>query len=137
MENLKQIRAKVKLIKDKLGKPIEKGIKELVIGLHHCGIETESSCEGHTNRGLPYPWVDIPYGFAEKLAKIIGWQNRPKLPNGKKNKNTWVIKPTVGLALMPENKNLPLKQLQKNAGEFGVFLQNRPLSWFPEGWFEK
>ena len=137
MKNLKQIKKGVDLIKDKLGKPVEEGIKELIIGLHYCGIETESSCEGHhKDRGLPYPWVKIS-DFSEKLAKVVGWQNRPKLLDGSDNRNTWVIKPTASLTLMPENKNLPLEQLRKNAREFGVFLQNLPPDRFPKGWFEK
>lgn len=137
MKNLKQIKKEVGLIRDRLGKAVEEGIKELIIGLHCCGIPTKSSCGGHDNEGLPYPWVKISYDFAEKLAEVVGWQNRPKLPDGSDNKNTWVIKPTASLTLIPENKNLLLEELQENAREFGVFLQNLPPDWFPKGWFEK
>ena len=132
MKNLKQIKKEVDLIRDRLGKPVEEGIKELVIGFYCCGIPIESSCEGHDNEGLPYPYIKTLYCFAEKLATVVSWQNRPKLPDGSDNKNTWVIKPTANLTLIPENKNLPLEELQENAREFGVFLQNLPLDRFQE-----
>ncbi len=136
MKNLEEIRKEVELIVDKLGKPIEENIKELVIGLRFCGIETEQSCEGHSDRGASYPWVAIPYEFAEKLLKVVAWQNRPKLANGSPNKNTWVIRPGADLRLMPERKDLPLKKLQKQALEFGLFLQNLSDDRFPEDWLE-
>lgn len=46
-------------ITDKLGKKIDQGIKETVIALRACGFPTQSSCEGHLDRALPYPWVEI------------------------------------------------------------------------------
>lgn len=44
---------------DGLGYPIDKGIKDLVIALNLLGIETIASCEGHLERALAYPWVEI------------------------------------------------------------------------------
>ncbi|MFQ6084458.1 MAG: hypothetical protein ACE5WD_14030 [Candidatus Aminicenantia bacterium] len=137
MRDLEKIRREVKLIRDELGMPVDEAIKELVIGLHCCGIKTLSSCGGHLDRGLPYPWVRVPYEFAEKLARVVAWQNRPRLPDGSSNKNTWVIKPKANLTLMPEDKSLSLKQLQRYATEFGLFLQLLPEDRFPKGWFKK
>jgi len=140
MKDLKKIRKEVNLIKDGLDMPVDEGIKELVIGLHYCGIKTESSCEGHANRASQHPWVMIPNSSLEKLLKVVLWQNRPNGPDGKENKNNWVIKPklaAISLLLMPEDKGLPLEQLQRNAEEFGLFLQKLSPDWFPKGWFEK
>lgn len=136
-KGLEAIRGKVEQMRDRLGKPVDKKVKKLVVGLNYCGIPTVASCEGHLDHGLPYPWVDVSYEYAEKLARVASWQNRPRLPNGRWNENTWVIRPGTFLRLMPENRNLPLKKLQEQANRFGLFLQKLPANWFPDGWFEK
>lgn len=46
-------------ITDRLGMPIDNGIKEAVIGLNLFGLTTSQSCEGHLDRGLPAPWIYI------------------------------------------------------------------------------
>ena len=48
------------LVADKLGKPIESGIKETCAALMVNGLPTTQSCEGHLDdHGRPYAWVDI------------------------------------------------------------------------------
>jgi hypothetical protein len=54
---ISEIRAKVDQILDNAGKPIEPGIKETIVGLMANNIVTYQSCEGHMDRGAPYPWV--------------------------------------------------------------------------------
>lgn len=44
---------------DTLGKPIDEGIKEGVTALNANGFGTTGSCEGHVNRGIRYPYVDV------------------------------------------------------------------------------
>lgn len=44
---------------DGAGYPIDQEIKETVIALNLMGIETISSCGGHLDHGLPYPWIEI------------------------------------------------------------------------------
>lgn len=46
-------------ITDRLGMPIDSGIKETVIVLRLLGFKTSQSCEGHSDRALPFPWVMI------------------------------------------------------------------------------
>lgn len=46
-------------VTDKLGKEIDSGILEAVVALNMLGITTRQSCEGHLERGAPYPWIDI------------------------------------------------------------------------------
>jgi len=121
--DLDSIRKKVDKIVDKQGLPIDSNIKELVIGLMAHGINTTGSCEGHKNWGQPYPWVDVPYKHARKIAQLIARQNRPISDNGKKNKNNWVIRPSCELRIIPQNQQLPLGTMQKYAKEFGLFLQ--------------
>ncbi len=44
---------------DGLNYPVDEGIKETVIVFNLMGIETTASCEGHLDRGLSYPWIDM------------------------------------------------------------------------------
>lgn len=46
-------------IVDGLGKPIDAGIKPMVAVLNALEVPTSGSCEGHIERALSYPWVDI------------------------------------------------------------------------------
>jgi hypothetical protein len=60
---------KVDKIVDALGKGVDEGIKETICALWVHGFKTRSSCEGHLDWGLPYPWIEIytfpPSGFDE------------------------------------------------------------------------
>lgn len=51
--------SEVESLTDRLGMPLDPGIKKVVIALRYCGIDTYMSCEGHMERALPYPWVAI------------------------------------------------------------------------------
>jgi len=51
--------ARIDRLTDGLGMPIDKGIRNLVVALKCHGFETRQSCEGHSDRALPYPWVSI------------------------------------------------------------------------------
>jgi hypothetical protein len=46
-------------IRDALGKPVDAGIKSLVIALNAHGFPTTASCQGHLDWGIPAPWVDV------------------------------------------------------------------------------
>ena len=54
-----KVSAKVDLITDKLGEPVDDGIRHAVISFIMLGLSTSGSCEGHLDWGLPYPWVDV------------------------------------------------------------------------------
>jgi hypothetical protein len=49
----------VSCMQDKLGKPIDAGIRETVVTLNALAISTTASCEGHLDWGTGAPWVDI------------------------------------------------------------------------------
>lgn len=51
--------ARAEKIIDALGKKIDPGIKDAVIGLKAAGINTVASCEGHIDHGMPAPWIQI------------------------------------------------------------------------------
>lgn len=129
MRNLKEVKKEVAQMRDSLGMGVDPKVKELVIGLRRWGINTLGSCQGHHNRASSFPWVDVPIKQARLLAKIVSWQNRPNLPNGKPNVNTWVLRPGANIRLFPDNRQRPLEEMQKDAIEFGLFLQNLPDDW--------
>jgi hypothetical protein len=70
----KEMLEKVEQTKDSLGLHIDEGMKETIALLWCLGFQTTSSCEGHIERGLPYPWVEFctpePTGLKEAKGKI-------------------------------------------------------------------
>lgn len=71
-ENLNAIKDEVDIVGDRLGYPIDEGIKETVVFLKALGISTTGSCEGHTDSGLPWPWV----GIAAANEPEERWENQ-------------------------------------------------------------
>lgn len=60
-KRIQQITKHVDEITDRLGMPVDEGIKQTVIYLQALGFPTNGSCEGHPNKkhGLDFPWVDV------------------------------------------------------------------------------
>ena len=52
---------------DKLGLGIEEGIIEVVAALNLNEVKTTQSCEGHLDRALAYPWVQIGSEKSENI----------------------------------------------------------------------
>lgn len=81
----------VGIIIDKLGKPIDKNIKETVIVLHVLGINTTSSCEGHLDHGTYAPYIDIETKeilyLSEKLKEATKKEQVKEIIKEIENKN--------------------------------------------------
>lgn len=58
-------------ITDKLGKPIDKDIIELVIYLNLLGIQTVQSCEGHHEEKNSYFFVDFKFWCYKHMNKYL------------------------------------------------------------------
>ena len=58
-QKLDEIRQDVESTGDRLGKPIDEGIKETVVMFKANELPTSGSCEGHVESGLPIPYVDV------------------------------------------------------------------------------
>lgn len=56
---LEEIRHEVENIGDRIGRPIDAGIKETVVMFKANELPTSDSCEGHIDRGLPVPYVEV------------------------------------------------------------------------------
>lgn len=71
----RKVEAEVEKIVDKLGKPVDPGIKESVLALRVSGLSTDGSCEGHLNKPLKAPWIDIGYVPREVSDRVErGWR---------------------------------------------------------------
>ncbi|MEI6237718.1 MAG: hypothetical protein WCP03_03920 [Candidatus Saccharibacteria bacterium] len=65
---------------DGLNYPIDQGIKKIVTALRLLGFPTESSCEGHMDRGLQYPWIQfIAQDLDDVKLKEVNKKERKRL----------------------------------------------------------
>ncbi len=86
--SLSELREYFRHVGDGLGLGIDAGIMETVVALTANGIPTASSCEGHADRGLPYPWVAISHrqpnraleGEVDPLQGALKVLNEPVYP---------------------------------------------------------
>jgi len=84
-------------ITDRLGKPIDKGIIELVAVLNLLGFKTSGSCEGHLDHGCASPWVDIEGDIdKDELNKLATLQKEIDEIVRKKGFTTQAIKKQRG-----------------------------------------
>jgi hypothetical protein len=106
------------------GGPIDPKIIDLVIGLNVWGIETYMSCEGH-NEAKGFPWVMIYWKDLIKAARLLLEWNYRYHPYRHEKSVVWVI----GTSWHPRIRPLSgpsLEIMQKDAKEFGEFLQKLP-----------
>lgn len=71
-----QVAQQLASVTDSLGMPIDEGIRETVIALNALGIHTIASCEGHLDRGIAAPWVDIAAPNVRELEKAAFLKQR-------------------------------------------------------------
>lgn len=100
--------ARIEKTIDKLGLHIDAGIKEAVIALSVCDIETTASCEGHLEHGIAAPWIDIrakemtelsekiKAAESKKEAEKISGDNAENIERAKE-KHMELMKKTMGL----------------------------------------
>lgn len=83
--SLAELQEHFKYVGDGLGLGIDDGIMDTVIALTANGVPTVASCEGHADRGLPFPWVDISHrhphfgltGESDPLKDELKTLNKP------------------------------------------------------------
>lgn len=100
-------------IKDKLGKGIDEKIKPIVVALRASGFSTTGSCEGHSDRGYPWPWVDVESPLAEKLLNDHRYYELKEKARAM-NKRTL----TMTEAEQKEYSGLVEAQIEKNEKEY-------------------
>lgn len=67
-----RITREVEQIADRLGHPVDDGIKQTVVALRAHQLETSASCEGHADQGAPFPWIEV------STAEPQGWRESPE-----------------------------------------------------------
>ncbi len=58
-DKLGEIKQEVESIGDRLGRGVDENIKETVVMFKASELPTSDSCEGHIERGLPVPYVEV------------------------------------------------------------------------------
>jgi hypothetical protein len=102
---------------------IDPKVRSLVNELQRLGIETFSSCQGHLESGLKYPWIDIVPEDARKLLSLVTWYNIQVYKKKAKSKVVWIILPRATMRLKPDENGFSLKELQESAMDFAKKLQ--------------
>ena len=118
--------AKVDSITDKLGQPIDNGIREVVISFIMLGLSTSASCEGHLNWGCSHPWVEFSVDSEEenKRCRMVIDNLLHNYPNNEylciRNDNEW----TDGFRLQTCDALTPihLTLLQKEMDDFATYV---------------
>ncbi len=109
---------------------LDQKISILVMNLLRLGIRSLSSCQGHRNHGLPYPWVDIDSCDAKKVVNLVTWYNLLVYRKETRSRVPWIILPRATFRIMPEQRELDLKVLQTSAEDFGAKI--RTLKRIPD-----
>jgi len=68
-------------VTDALGKPIDPGIFDTVVALNILGFSTTMSCEGHFERGIAGPWVDLQAPGVNQLRAQMKAKQREAYPD--------------------------------------------------------
>ena len=123
---LKEVKNKVEF------RNLDKGIKDLVIGLNYHGVRTTNSCEGHKKEGLNHPYIDVLAKDSLKLLKLVRWFNIQVYRGKTKNGVVWTILPRGEIRLMPElsgrdlgskRKKITLGKMKISVLDFGRKIQ--------------
>lgn len=112
---------------DGQGKPIDSGVKKIVIVLNLLGFITEQSCEGHLDWGRPYPWIR----FATESDEVTALRNETiDIYKRIKEKESEIEKKYPNLSLrearMQENSEELIKMYQKT-NELGDAIDKKKL----------
>ncbi|MGH9460193.1 MAG: hypothetical protein ACRD1X_03185, partial [Vicinamibacteria bacterium] len=109
----REIEQEVDQIEDRLGRPVDEGIKETIVALKVNGFGTTASCEGHLEWGRPYPWVRVESSVAESLlgsARYSEFQEKA----GRERKGGEFLT----LEERDEARKLVLAQIEANGKEY-------------------
>ena len=87
-KKLKLVSLRVDGLGDKLGLPIDKGIRDTVVFLNALGFNTTSSCEGHLQgkHGYAAPWVDIS---PKQLSEVRRFKSDKELYRAQRKLNVF------------------------------------------------
>jgi hypothetical protein len=125
---------------DSQGRPIDLGIMGTVLYLNVHGIRTISSCEGHLDRGLAYPWVRVPTEDHGKLVEVLTAFNREHEEDGEQAMDRTLVVVSALMADMcilqnfgaacqnerePQRRAQKLAEYQREMQSFAEWLRDR------------
>lgn len=139
ISNNKWEETKAKLLKttDALGMPIDEGIFDTIVGLNSNGYDTSASCEGHLDRGLPYPWIAMAVDdtttqeLLEKIFRLsdtIHDMTSERDTNGEddsKNATRDVTETTTGKADVSDDSDTSTKNVSEDSEEIEKLYKRR------------
>jgi len=112
-----RIALEVEHITDKLGQGVDEQVKETLVALKANEFGTTASCEGHLDRGLPYPWVDVESILAENDANLVSRYSDLK--------NKYRLERKGKLEMNPQEKeeygNMTKRQIEENQKTYEKF----------------
>lgn len=114
--------------------PIDAGILNTVIALNIFDVNTTQSCEGHIERGIAAPWVDIQAPETDELKKlkILAHQTREAIDaaekEGKSDKELSPLYENIH-KLNTQIRQPQLIEIQKVTRLLAEFYQNRQVSY--------
>lgn len=115
------VKKQVFKITDKLGKPIDKGIREVIIYLNLLGVETTQSCEGH---GIGHFFIDFRFFCYQEMNGLLTecfGRNRPVQYTFYMDN---IIRKEMIIRLVPIITSEP-KQAKKDLCRFEMYLKNK------------
>lgn len=109
---------------DGLGMPIDEKIKYLVAAMRMYGVRTTMSCEGHLDRGSPYPWIRFDAEDVYLVGALINIKGIGKKRTVREIiESHWVMEPHgKEWVTIPRHPSRPLEILQADAHEFAASL---------------
>jgi len=117
-KEIQDMKRRVEKIEDKLGNPVDEGIKNTVVMFNICGFHTSQSCEGHPGEkhGTDFPWVQVGPEKPEKKE----WKKDEQTRKIIKKKNKILKKNLIDL----------LNEFYKNREtSFGIMLSIDDMSY--------
>lgn len=114
-------------LRDRIGRSVDEKIKPLVIGLLSAGVGTVASCEGHTDHGERYPWVQILVESEERLVRLLHMFNRDGSAKWKVDR--LVDGEAKAIFLCPADTDQSLEKLQADALILGEWLLDIPFTF--------
>ena len=89
-------RQEVEQLVDRLGTPVDQGIRDSVVALRLLGLKTSMSCEGHLHAGMQAPWIDfnpqVSKEIREREERALAERNHDQLNRLRREVNALVAK---------------------------------------------
>jgi hypothetical protein len=129
-----QVVVALETTKDRSGLGIDKGVFETVAALNILDINTKQSCEGHLERGIAAPWIDVEVKETEGL-KALKEQLQRAMDDEERAEQEGVVEEELA-RLYAERQRLQkevqipqLREIQKTMQHLAAFYESRQVPY--------